>query len=687
MEVAQDRADGFFCIVLPMRTLTTVPAPTSHSDRLPYLPHVDGLRALAVLLVVVFHAWPTLAPGGFIGVDVFFVISGFIITRQLVVEMENESFSYLAFLGRRARRLVPASLVCSLLATVVAVLMLMPDALRAFSESLLAAWTMVANIYFYANTGYFDAPAAQAPLLHLWSLAVEDQFYLTWPLLLLLLWRRLATRPRILVSVLALAAVSLLHSQLSAVRDPELAFYLPFSRAFELLAGCALALGAPLLRNPGVRILALIDGAGLLLVLGSALGIHAGLPFPGLTVVPAIAGSIMLIGAGLLAATPVSRLLSRGPIVLAGKMSYSIYLYHWPVLAFAAYSLGRAPDAGEAAILVVASLVLAALSWVVVEQWLTRRLGLFDMAPGVLLRRTVAASTAICTLALVGIAGRGWPERLDAPAYAVYSAASTGNPLRAACDGYNLAFEHEKNCTFGPALQSGASYDIAVFGDSNADHFVPMIAALAEQAHLTGRQVTQSSCAPLVGAAFDRPQHIEDTCARYQEKILAFLERNPNLKLAVLSWAWTRYGTPHANTLAALSGTDQARDFGAFLAATVKLFRSRGIQVLIIGQVPPLSTFSLPCLVEAARNDTEETDCTVPRAVVDEAFVPYQSAVEAIDLADDGVWMLDMRDMLCTVTVCSAFKDDVLIYRDKTHLNGRGAAYLARYVSLPKVAP
>lgn len=668
-----------------MSPLAATPSPDPHP--LPYLPHVDGLRALAVLLVVVFHAWPHLAPGGFIGVDVFFVISGFIITRQLAAEMESGSFSYLAFLGRRARRLVPAVFVCSLLVTIVAVIVLMPDALRAFSESLLAAWTMVANVYFYANTGYFDAPAAEAPLLHLWSLAVEDQFYLTWPLLLLLLWRKLATRPRILAGVLALGAVSLMHSQLSAVRYPELAFYLPFSRAFELLAGCALALGVPLLRRPGLRTLALIDGAGLLLVLGSALGIHAGLPFPGLTVVPAIAGSVMLIAAGLFAATPVSRLLSLGPAVLAGKMSYSIYLYHWPVLAFATYSLGRAPLPGEAAVLVAASLVLAALSWIVVEQWLTRRLGLFGMAPGMLLRRTVAASTALCVAALVGLAGRGWPERLDAPAYAVYSAASTGNPWRARCDGYDLAFRHSGRCTFGKPLDADASYDIALFGDSNADHFVPMVAKLAQDAGLSGRQITQSSCAPLLGAAFGRLHHIEDTCARYQETILAFLDRNPRLKLAILSWAWTRYEDPRANELAVRFGTEGARSFADFVEATVALFRKRGIKVLIVGQVPPFTTFSLRCLTQAARNDTEEIDCGMARADVDRVMEPFQSAIERIDVADDDVSFLDMRALLCTQEVCSAFKDEVLLYRDYAHLNAIGAAHLARYASLPKLGP
>lgn len=663
----------------------TPPPPRPPSEPLAYLPHVDGLRALAVALVVIFHAWPDALPGGFIGVDVFFVISGFIITRQISVEMEEGRFSFAAFLGRRARRLIPAAFVCSLLVTAAALLVLMPDALVAYSESLVAVWTMTANVYFYLNSGYFDAPSAEAPLLHMWSLAVEDQFYLTWPLLLLVLSRRLLTRPRIILAVLGLAAVSLVHATHAARADPSLAFYLPFSRAGELLAGAALALGLPLVRPPAPRVRPLLDLAGLALVAGSAFALHAGVPFPGLTVVPAVAGSVLLIGAGLFGATPVSRLLSLKPVVLTGKMSYSIYLYHWPTLALATYWLGRTPDAGEAALLVLASLVLAALSWYLVEQALTRRLGLYEMAPSGLFGRTVAAATALCLLAAVGVAGRGLPQRLDEPAYNVYRAASTGNPLRKICDGYELAFRHERHCTFGRPLASGASYDVAIFGDSNADHFVPMIAELAERAGLAGRQVTQSACAPLIGARFDRSAAVEETCARYQETILKFLDRNPGLKVAILSWAWSIYDGLAANRVAHRYASTTAPTFEAFVAATVAIFRQRGIKVLIIGQVPHFTTFSLRCLAEAARNDTEEVDCAVSRDYVDKKLGSYQRVIEAIDVADEGVSFLDMRALLCTDILCSAFKDEVLVYRDRSHLNAAGAAYLSRYTSLPEI--
>jgi peptidoglycan/LPS O-acetylase OafA/YrhL len=659
----------------------TCPSQKFHPAKAPltYLPHVDGLRALAVALVVIFHAWPSALPGGFIGVDVFFVISGFIITRQLASEIESETFSYLAFLGRRIRRLIPAAAVCCLLVTVAASIILMPEALALFAKSLAAVWTMTANVYFYLSSGYFDGPSAEAPLLHMWSLAVEDQFYLTWPLLLAFLFSQLSTRPRIVAAVLFLAALSLLHSEISASRDPGLAFYLPLSRAFELMAGCALALSLPFI-TPPKRGLALLDFSGLVLVLASAFAISADTRFPGLAVLPTVIGTVLLIGAGLFGSTPVARLLSLKPTVITGKMSYSIYLYHWPVLALATYWLGRAPAALEAAGLVASSLVLAALSWLLVEQWATRRLALSAMPTNMLMRWTVAAGTPFCLFAGATVVSEGWPGRLDAPAYAVYHAASSGNPLRPSCDGYNLAFENNSYCTFGRPRAQNASYDIAIFGDSNADHFVPMIAKLSETAGLSGRQVTQSACGPLIGASGGRAASLEERCARYQETILKFLDRNPNLQIAVLSSVWSNYWIPKTNRV---STQADEPTFARFASRTIDIFRKRGIKVLVIGQIPQFKTFSLRCLADAHRKDTEDRDCALPRGGIGLDVEGAQAALQAIDREDTGVTFLSMLDLLCPTSTCSAFKDDVLLYRDRAHLNESGAAYLARYASLP----
>jgi peptidoglycan/LPS O-acetylase OafA/YrhL len=663
----------------------------SANASLPYLPHVDGLRAVAVALVVIFHAWPSALPGGFIGVDIFFVISGFIITRQLAQEMKEGRFSFLAFLGRRVRRLVPAAFVCCALVSIVAVLLLMPEALSAYSESLVATWTMTANFYFFQNTGYFDASSAEAPLLHMWSLAVEDQFYLTWPLLLLLMYRKLGSRSRIVLAVLLLAVLSLAHSEFAARSNPSLAFFLPFSRAFELLAGCMLAIGAPLMSAPGARVLAALDTIGLLLVAGSVLALHEGVPFPGFAVAPAIIGTVLLIAGGLTGPTPVSRLLSLRPVVVVGLMSYSIYLYHWPLIAFATYRLGRPPDASEAAMLVAAGFLLGALSWLLIEQKLTRRLGLYELQPSGILKGLVAASAALCAFAGATVAAHGWPQRLDNVAYNVYKAASTGNPMRKSCDGYDQAFANNSRCTFGKPLAEGASYDVAVFGDSNGDHFVPMIAKLATDAGLSGRQVTQSACASLIGGTRlttrkNLPSS-DETCTRYQETIIAFLDRNPGLKLAVLSSAWNGYDITKPNRLTPSGFTGKTIPFSVLAAETISIFRKRGIEVLVIGQIPFMDTFSMACYVDAARRDTEKVDCTEPRAEIESELNITQKAFHDLAALDKDVTFFSILDLLCDDKFCSAFKDDQLLYRNNGHLNALGAAYLARYAKLPELNP
>jgi len=209
-----------------------------------YLPFIDGLRALAILAVVAYHAFPGVVTGGFVGVDVFFVISGFLITSLVASEISNGSFSLYRFFVRRARRLLPAAFVCVVVVTVLASFILLPDALWYYERSLLSFVGLYANFFFYWTGGYFSAPALEKPLLHTWSLSVEDQFYLTWPLFLMLATRFLSRRTIIGIVVIAIAA-SLWMAEAKVAVDQEYAFFMLPTRAWELLSGAALALVAP----------------------------------------------------------------------------------------------------------------------------------------------------------------------------------------------------------------------------------------------------------------------------------------------------------------------------------------------------------------------------------------------------------------------------------------------------------
>jgi peptidoglycan/LPS O-acetylase OafA/YrhL len=329
---------------------------------------IDGLRALAVLPVVAFHAGIHAVRGGFVGVDIFFVISGFLITQLLIRDIRAEQFSIVRFYERRIRRILPA-----LLATLTATFLLglyycLPAELVDLARSLVAAILSFSNVYFWEVAGYFDAPAAGKPLLHTWSLAVEEQFYIVWPLLLLY-GHRLCGR-YLLHATAALTALSLAASALLVHSHPDATFYLPFTRFWELSIGGLLALG---LCKAALNGLArnLLAAAGLLLIAGSVLLINSDMPFPGILAIPPCVGAACIILAGRDGDSFIGRLLSLRPLVFVGVISYSLYLWHWPITVFQRNYTFLAGGLGEASnkILIVAvSLLVAWLSWRFIEQ-------------------------------------------------------------------------------------------------------------------------------------------------------------------------------------------------------------------------------------------------------------------------------------------------------------------------------
>lgn len=329
-----------------------------------YRPHIDGLRAIAVLSIVLFHL--DLIPpghfavrGGFVGVDIFFVISGFLISKIIFAEQAAGTFSLLNFYSRRARRILPALLFVGGMTMCAGYFFLYPPQYARLSNSFLAALAFAANIYFYETMQYFGPGARELPLLHLWSLGVEEQFYAVFPIVAIV-----GTKVRTPI-LLAALAVSLVAAQYQLATDPAAAFYLSPFRAWELLIGSMLAL-PNMWKSSSIAVARAVGIAGLLMV---AWSIHYTDPiagFPGLTALPSCVGSAMIIWSGECAVTLPTRLLSMRPAVLIGKWSYSIYLYHWPLLFFASRAV---PDGRYNGYFVLAaSLTLAAITYLYIEQ-------------------------------------------------------------------------------------------------------------------------------------------------------------------------------------------------------------------------------------------------------------------------------------------------------------------------------
>lgn len=400
---------------------------------LKYRPDIDGLRAVAILSVLVFHLRPWRLPGGFVGVDVFFVISGYLISAIVFAEIAGGRFSVLGFYERRMRRIFPALFVMLILMTAVISFFLLPRELVDYSKSVIAAATSTSNFYFWQHSGYFDAPLSK-PLLHTWSLAVEEQFYILFPIFLLIARRFFASRLKHAVVILLFA--SLAASVVTVYYNPTTAFYMPYTRAWELLLGTVVALGFfPRLRFAPVRNAATL--LGIAMIGCSVVRYSSETPFPGLAALLPCVGSALIIGAGESGSTLVGRALSWRPMVFVGLISYSLYLWHWPVIilndlglsvnfsALFPHNGGFLVQKSNDAMEILEWFVLATLSWRFVERPFRGHPRRIERRPLFALSAAVGAVLLLSAGAL--ILGRGFPGRFPNRAAQVASFLSLGD--------------------------------------------------------------------------------------------------------------------------------------------------------------------------------------------------------------------------------------------------------------------
>ncbi len=339
-------------------------------DPIGYRADIDGLRAIAVISVILFHIDQHLLPGGFVGVDIFFVISGFLISRSILEDLDRGRFSLVAFYSRRVKRIVPAMAVVVFITTLAAQLLLLPTDTVAQAKS--AVWSLLsgANVYFwlFQDTGYFAADTAQVPLLHLWSLGVEEQFYLVYPVLLAAVYSK--KRAALVIFGMACAAlISFAVGQYTLSEHPSFAYYSLVTRIGELLIGALVAVtvrrnSIPWLSPICTQILAIV---GLGLMAGSLFGLSGSSGFPGWNAAIPTVGTALVILAGCWHRTFVGACLSLKPIVYVGLISYSAYLWHWPLLAFTRYGYGEV-SLTVGLLLFVLTMALAWATYLLVEQ-------------------------------------------------------------------------------------------------------------------------------------------------------------------------------------------------------------------------------------------------------------------------------------------------------------------------------
>jgi peptidoglycan/LPS O-acetylase OafA/YrhL len=613
-----------------------------------YRADIQGLRALAVAPVVLYHVDSRVAPGGFVGVDIFFVISGYLITRILLRELAAGRFSVAGFYERRVKRLFPA-LYAMLAATLaVGAVVLSPGDLAQLGRTAAATVLFSSNIMFLDLSGYFDGAAELKPLLHTWSLAVEEQFYLAFPLVLAAIWR---FAPRRLGALLwGGALVSFVLCVMATRNHQAAAFYLPLTRAWELLLGAILAAGAaPALR--GQRARDVVSLVGLALIGASLVLIDKTMRFPGAVALAPALGAALVIQAGQGGhASLGGRLLSVRPLTALGAISYSLYLWHWPALVYARYLSSGEPAVATLAAAAGASALLAVGSYHFIEQPALRA--------GFSLRGALAAGGGVMAgglaLSIALVASGGLPQRFPASTLRMFAGEADNSPHRARCHSdHATMIAYERNCVFGAA---GATPSLAVWGDSFG---AELAVALGEAAAGQGRaamQITASACPP--GLDFALP--IRPKCADHNRRTLERLSADARIDTVVMVANFSRYA-PDVGPM--LRGFDRAAE----------ALRAAGKHVVVTYPIPAMPQDAPRVVGLLANRGADPSGFGTPRDRHDADMSAVVASLDALTTRT-GAARFTPASVLCRDGLCPGYRPgDGVLYFDAEHLSLTGA--------------
>jgi peptidoglycan/LPS O-acetylase OafA/YrhL len=602
-----------------------------------YRPDIDGLRAVAILPVLLFHAGLAGFSGGFVGVDVFFVISGYVIALSLLPDLHARQFSIWRFYARRIRRIFPALFVTVAVTGIFAYLLFLPSFFLDFSKSLLAASVFTSNLYFWKASGYFAAEAVFRPLLHTWSLSVEEQYYLFMPVAMWVIFRFLGKRWLLFLSPAIM--VSLALSIYATWVAPTANFYILPTRAWELLIGAALALGS----IPVVRTRWLAEAIGVLglAMIGYAIfSFDDTTSFPGLNALFPCLGTALLIYVGKAKVAPLATsFLSLKPLVWIGLISYSLYLVHWPIVSFVRYQSLEQPTLAQALVIVAASFALAYLSWRFVEQPFRRPNPALTQPR--LLAGGVVAIALFAAIGVVGIVSKGFPGRAGGFVEEKVAGHEHWHPGKCfLSDNPDYRKWSAEDCT----LTNGSGPEALLWGDSFAAHYIPGIEANAGHIPAKVLVYTAAGCPPIVSYySYARPR-----CTEFNANVLKLVKER-GIRTVILSSRWTDLQS---------RGLDQ-------LKSTLDALAPLGVDVYVIGQSPQ---FSVDVQVIAYSKGSGDPDA------VDKWTVFFDPAINAALKERAGAAkFIDPLTYLCDGPLCAYREKGQYLYEDAEHFSVLGS--------------
>lgn len=659
-----------------------------HPNRSAYRTEIDGLRALAVLSVVAFHAFPGWLQGGFIGVDVFFVISGFLITTHIFESLDKGQFSFADFFGRRIRRIFPALILVMATSLVFGWFALLPHEYAQLGKHIASGTAFIVNFILVEESGYFDNVAETKPMLHLWSLAVEEQFYIIWPLVLWLAWKR---RFSLMIVTISVCLVSFSHNLLFANSTPVETFFFPLGRFWELLTGSVLAwlflYGDARLG----RVWTWIDGAfasrsrlermkldervvangaaffGLSLLLYGFVFIHERLAFPSYWALIPVFGAVLVVSAG--SRAWLNRVLLMNPMaVWFGLISYPLYLWHWPILSFLQIIEGGVPQLAVRVSAVALSILLAWLTFALVERPIRTQ---SPRAPKV--KHLFLAAVGIGGAAFYVSEADGLKFRPDVSRYSAnLDELKRTVAKEEACVSYlGLSSSKFDYCKIGKIGKQGV---VAVIGDSHAHVAFPGIATGLEVLGYTSILLANSSCPPFDGSPWGADEAAKRGCAERTEQILANVSEINDLQRVFIFARGPSYwtGTEPSSSRKHVPSLSVAAYFEG-LQRTADRLNKQGVDVFYVTENPELRHQVTACLPRPFNVDVVRR-CEQELSVVLERQRNYRAKLKQLD----GVVVLDSNEAFCRTSdqTCFALNDaNELLYADDDHLSVAGSRW------------
>lgn len=636
-----------------------------------YRPDIDGLRAIAVAAVVAFHFFPGRLPGGFIGVDIFFVISGFLIGGIVARDLQNGQFSFGQFYARRINRIFPALLIVIAACLSFGWFALLPDEFASLAKHALASAAFVQNFALFNEAGYFDTVAELKPLLHLWSLGIEEQFYLVFPVAAWLAWRK----PLVFLLVIA-SALSFILSLKTVRYNETAAFFLPHLRAWELLSGCLLAY---FYRPPNKTASEACSLLGMLLLLVGVVLISRSRQFPGWWALFPVVGTLLVIYAG--PAARLNKLLSLRAMVWVGLISYPLYLWHWPILSFA-----RIIDPARVTLpvklpLIALSVVLAVATYMILERPFRSRNHLKAKSIGL-----VFASLLIAIPAFGIYRSEGLPKR-ESIAYLTSFSEDIKWPFwtNDLCL-KNFDFKDRKGGWWFCVTNSLEPTTILV-GNSFANALYPGFATRAKVVNI-------GACDPAAGLYWGYEENDLSPCAgnrtdKEQAFLYDFIAKTPSLKTAILSTyfpdfdangRWLNRDPAHPDYVITLTNDPSSKERTSFenyfkgLSDRITMLEQQGLSIILFLPKPNLGRDIKECIDRPFKK--VKSECILDSAATLKSQEKVREGLARITKQHPSIKIFDQFPHLCDESTCRFIRDRVLL-RDDTHYSEAGSRFIS----------